>query len=110
MHRRKAELQRTAKGGTPTTRSRRSPHAGKGVLPLPRKQAFYEGFDAGFEVAEGEGGFGEGFEGREMGVDGGGVGEGEELLGEEFVLLGEGDHVGEGTARSGDCKGRKRRR
>jgi hypothetical protein len=52
-----------------------------------------EGFDSGFEEAEGEGGFGEGFEGRDVGVDGGGVGEGEEFIGLEFLFFGEGDEV-----------------
>ena len=52
-----------------------------------------EGLDAGFQVAEGEGGFGKGFEGREMGGDGGGLGEGEEVISLEFFVLGEGDEV-----------------
>ena len=52
-----------------------------------------EGLHAGFEGAESEGLFGEGLEGREVGLDGGGMGEGEELVGLELLLLGEGDHV-----------------
>jgi hypothetical protein len=48
---------------------------------------------AGFEEAEGEGKLGEVAEGGQVGRDGGGLGEGEELVGLEDLPLGEGDQV-----------------
>jgi hypothetical protein len=52
-----------------------------------------EGLELGFLEAEGEDGVAKSLEGGEVGVDGGGEGEGEEFGRVEFVILGEFDEV-----------------